>query len=137
MRKHALMIAAVALAIGLHAPITAATAVRRTFVATYRPGLMTQVVQTRVARGELTWTEITRADLFVSSPFGTVGTRWRVCAAGQCWRALQVDVPQPAHQAGQIKRNVGLEVSAAWYPVLGCVVGELPQTCRATMERVP
>jgi hypothetical protein len=136
---HALLLALVlAVALGL-LPVPASghtlPAGRVVNVAYYRPGMMRQVVSGRIRRGELP-ASVRRVALHVSSPLGTLGTRWLVCGR-VCVVAVQVDVSRAEDRAQQARRGIGLEVAAEMYPALGCSVRMAPRECRVWVRRVP
>lgn len=96
-----------------------------------------RVTAIRVKRAELPRTAWNYA-LRVSSPFGTLGTRWRVCSKqnGRCYIGLQVDVSKQSDLAYQRRTQAGIELPPAWYPKLGCRTSEPPRACRVTLQRV-
>jgi hypothetical protein len=136
---HALLLALVlAVALGLlPVPVSGHTlpAGRVVNVAYYKRGTMRRVLETRIRRGELP-ASVRRVALHVSSPLGTLGTRWLVCGR-VCVVAVQVDVSRAEDRAQQARRGIGLEVAAEMYPALGCSVRMAPRECRVWVRRVP
>jgi hypothetical protein len=96
-----------------------------------------RVTAIRVARGELP-RSVWNTALRVSSPYGRLGDRWKICSVqnGRCFQAIQVDVSRREHVAYQLRTGAGLEVGPVWYRALGCHVRERPRACKVTMWRV-
>lgn len=96
-----------------------------------------QVTRVRIKRGELP-PSAARVALRVSSPYGTIGTRWRICSKQRtaCYIGLQVDASKRKDVPYQQRTGAGLEVAPKWYKPLGCHPKEPPRACRVTIERI-